>query len=232
MSHKDFTAQHRAIGRFAAWAAFLVGQAYAVAALLGFLSLESPQDAIGDPFLSVMALLIVVLAPFMIATMIAVHAYAPTQFKVYSLTALAFMILAAAITSSVNFAILVASSQVEAPAPPWLSMFLPYKWPAMAYSLDILAWDWFFALSMLLAAVVFGRGRLEKVVRILMIVSGVLSLAGLMGVPLAGTQALGIGILGYGVAAPVVFALLAILFGRTKPVLGEPDPTRGVSSGA
>ena len=59
MSHEGFTVRHRAIGRAAAWAAFLVGQAYAIAALLGFLSLKSPQDPIGDPFLSIMALLIV-----------------------------------------------------------------------------------------------------------------------------------------------------------------------------
>ena len=51
-----------------------------------------------------------------------------------------------------------------------------------------------------------------------MIVSGALSLAGLIGVPLANMQVRNIGIIGYGVVAPVVFLLLGIVFGRTQPV--------------
>jgi hypothetical protein len=226
MSHEGFTVQHRAMGRAAAWGTFLVGQAYAVAALLGFLSLRSPQDPVGDPFLSIMALLLVLMAPLMVASMVAVHAYASPELKVYSLTALAFMILLAGITSGVNFAILAVSRQVEA-AQPWISLFLPYKWPSsVAYALDILAWDWFFALSMLFAAPVFKEGKLEKVVRILMIVSGVLCLVGLIGVPFADMLVLSVGILGYGVVAPVVFLLLAVVFGRTQPMPGDTERNR------
>jgi hypothetical protein len=226
MSHDGFTVSHRAMGRVAAWAAFAVGQAYAIAALVGFLSLKSPQDPIGEPFLSIMALFIVLMAPFMVASMVAVHAYADPEFKAYSLTALAFMILLAGITSSVNFAILIVSHQIEAVGSPWLPLFLPYKWPSIAYALDILAWDWFFALSMLSAAFVFKEGRLEKMVRIFMIVSGVLCLVGLIGVPFAGIQVLSVGILGYGVVAPVVFLLLALVFGRTQPVPSATGPSR------
>jgi hypothetical protein len=219
MPHEGFTVHHRAVGRAAAWAAFLVGQVYAIAALLGFLSLESPQDPIGDPFLSIMALLLVLLAPFMVACLVAVHAYASPELKVYSLMALAFMILVAGISSSVNFAVLTVSRQAEAAGLSWLPLFLPYKWPAVAYALDILAWDWFFALSMLSAAPVFKEGKLERIVQILMIVSGVFCLVGLIGVPFAGVPALSVGIIGYGVVAPVVFLLLAVVFGRTKPVM-------------
>lgn len=219
MPHEGFTVHHRAVGRAAAWAAFLVGQVYAIAALLGFLSLESPQDPIGDPFLSIMALLLVLLAPFMVACIVAVHAYASPELKVYSLMALAFMILVAGISSSVNFAVLTVSRQAEAAGLSWLPLFLPYKWPAVAYALDILAWDWFFALSMLSAAPVFKEGKLERIVQILMIVSGVFCLVGLIGVPFAGVPALSVGIIGYGVVAPVVFLLLAVVFGRTKPVM-------------
>jgi hypothetical protein len=59
MSHKDFTSQHRAIGRAAAWAVFILGMVYVVTTVLGFLSLKSPQDPIGDPFVSIMELLII-----------------------------------------------------------------------------------------------------------------------------------------------------------------------------
>jgi hypothetical protein len=107
------------------------------------------------------------------------------------------------------------SRQIEATSVSWLLWF---EWPSVVYTLDILAWDWFFALSMLFAAPVFGVGRLEQTVRILTIFSGVLSLAGLIGVPLANMQVRNIGIIGYGVVAPVVFLLLGIVFGRTQPV--------------
>jgi|SRR5665811_337794 len=86
-----------------------------------------------------------------------------------------------------------------------------------------LAWDLFFALSVLFAAPVFRHGRREKCARALMIVSGVFSLAGLIGVPFAGMRLLSIGILGYGVAAPVAFLLLAMVFGRTLPLPGTPS---------
>ena len=227
INHEGFTVQHRIMGRAASWGTFVLGQAYAVAALFGFLSLQSPQDAIGDPFLSIMALLIVLMAPLMVSSMIAVHAYASPELKAYSLLALALMILLAGITSSVNFAILAVSRQIAATQFPWLTLFLPYQWPSsIAYALDILAWDWFFALSMLCAAPVFREGKLEKVVRILMIVSGVLCLVGLISVPFADMLTLRVGIIGYGVVAPIVFLLLGMVFGRTKPVPVDTERNR------
>jgi uncharacterized protein (DUF697 family) len=60
-------------------------------------------------------------------------------------------------------------------------------------------------------------------VRILMIVSGVLCLIGLIGVPFADMLVLSVGIVGYGVVAPVVFLQLGMVFGRTKPVPGDTE---------
>lgn len=139
----------------------------------------------------------------------------------YSLTALANMILMAGITSSVHFVILTVSHLIESAGFPWVSLFFSFTWPSVTYTLDILAWDIFFALSMLFAAPVFKVGRLEKTVRILMIASGVLSLAGLIGVPLADMNIRNIGIIGYAVVSIVVFLLLGIVFGRANPVPGE-----------
>lgn len=232
MSHEDFTPQHRAIGRAAAWAVFFIGMVYVVTTVLGFLSLKSPQDPIGDPFVSIMELLIIPLTLLYVVSMVAVHAYAPPEVKVYSLTALCLMILLAGISSSVHFVVLTVSRQIEATGLTWAPLFFSWKWPSVAYALDILAWDWFFALSMLFAAPVFKGGRLEIAVRILMIVSGVLSLAGLIGVPLADMQVRNIGIIGYAVAAPVGFLLLAIVFGRTPHMPGDTERSRDTQLGA
>ncbi len=85
MSHEGFTTQHRMIGRFAAWAVFFLLVAYAITLVLGLLSLKSPQDPIGDPFFSILELLIVLMAPLMVVGMVAVHAYASPDVKAYSL---------------------------------------------------------------------------------------------------------------------------------------------------
>lgn len=82
------------------------------------------------------------------------------------------------------------------------------------YALDVLAWDWFFALSLLFASLVFREGRLERAVRILLLASGTLSLAGLAGVPLADMRVRNIGVLGYAVVAPIAFLPIGIPFGR------------------
>jgi hypothetical protein len=214
MFHEGFTPQYRALGRVAAWITSCLLVVYAVTTIFGFLSLQSPQDPIGDPFFSLMELLIILIAPLLVMSMVAVHAYAPPEAKPYSLTALIFMILLAGITSSVHFAVLTVSRQIEAAGFPWAPSFFSFTWPSVVYTIDILAWDWFFALSMLFAAPVFRRGRLERTVRMLMIVSGLLSLAGLIGVPLADMQIRNIGILGYAVVAIFVFLLLGIVFGR------------------
>ncbi len=215
MSHEGFTPQHRTIGRTAAWAVSILLVVYAVTTVLGFLSLKSPLDPIGDPYFSIMELLTVLIAPLLVLSMVAVHAYASPDVKAYSFSALVFMIILAAITSCVHFVILTVGHQIEATGLPWVPLFLSFRWPSVVYALDILAWDWFFALSMLFAAPVFkGRG-LEGAVRILMIISGVLSLVGLIGVPLADMQIRNIGIIGYAIVAIVVFLLLGIVFGRT-----------------
>jgi hypothetical protein len=209
------------LGRFAAFAVFFLLIAYAVTLVLGFFSLNSPQDPIGDPYFSILELLIVVTAPLMVIVMIAVHAYASPDTRIYSLTALAFMIIMAGITCSVHFVILTVSRQIEAAGFPWRSLFFSFRWPSVVYTLDILAWDFFFALSMLFAAPVFKIGRLEKTIRLLMIVSGVLSLAGLIGVPLANMNVRNIGVLGYAGVSMVVFLLLGIVFGCTRQVSEE-----------
>ncbi|MFC1975855.1 hypothetical protein ACFLXQ_05615 [Chloroflexota bacterium] len=220
MSREDFTTQHRVIGQVAAWTGFAVMQAYSVASGLGFISLESPLDPIGAPFSAIMDLLLILTASLLVVTMVAVHSYAAPEHKIYSMTALAFMILLAGITSSVNFVVLIVSSQADFAGAPWLPLFLPYKWPAVAYVMEIFAWNWFYALSMLCAAPVFRGGRLERMVRIVMLVSGGLSLLGLIVFPFAVLPAIVISILGWGVAGSIVFLLLAIVFGRTRPGSG------------
>lgn len=226
MSHEGFTPLHRTLGKTAAWVVFSLIVIYAVTTILGFLSLKDPLDQIGDPYFTMMEILIFLMSPFMVISMIAVHAYATQNVKAYSFTALVFMIVMAVITSSIHFIVLTVSRQIEASGFTWAPLFFSFSWPSVAYTADILAWDWFFALSILFAVPVFKGDGLERVLRYLMIVSGVLSLVGLFGVPLAimnveyWLTVRNIGIIGYALISPIVFLLLGIVFARTKQLPG------------
>ena len=137
--------------------------------------------------------------------------------KTLSLTFVIFMGLLAGVTCSLHFVILTLGRQPEFTGQPWLPLVLSFKWPSVVYALDILGWDIFFPLSMLFAAPVFGGSRLTAWIRVLMIASGVLALAGLSGVVVGDMQLRNIGIVGYLGVFLVVVALLAVLFYRTTP---------------
>jgi hypothetical protein len=212
-----FTATARSLGIFSAAATVILLVAYAVTLGVGLASLESPQQPIGDPMFTILEVLIIVMMPAMVALMAAVHAWAPMQAKTLTLTSLVFMGLLAGVTSVVHFCVLTLSRQPEFTEQPWLPLVFPFAWPSVVYALDILAWDVFFPLSMLFAAPAIRGTRLATWVRVLMIASGVLSLAGLSGVVTGNMQLRNIGIVGYVGVFLFVAALLAILFYRTTP---------------
>ncbi len=213
-----FTATARSFGILSAAATVILLVAYAVTLVVGLLSLESPQEPIGDPMFTILEILIIVMMPAMVALMVAVHAWAPMYAKTLTLTSVVFMGLLAGVTSVVHFCVLSLSRQPEFAGQSWLPMVLSFKWPSVVYALDILAWDIFFPLSMLFAAPVFWGSRLAAWIRVLMIASGVLAFAGLSGVVVGDMQLRNIGIVGYVGVFLVVATLLAVLFYRATPL--------------
>lgn len=214
----EFSATARRLGLASAVAVVVLLLAYALTLTVGLLSLESPQRPIGDPMFSILEILILLTVPAMVVLMVAVHAWAPTQAKSLSLTAVVFMGLLATVTCTLHFVILTLSHQAAFADQAWLPLVLSFQWPSVAYAVDILAWDVFFPLSMLFAAPVFGGSRLARAIRALMIVSGVLAFAGLSGVVTGNMQLRNIGIVGYVGVFVVVVGLMGVLFYRTKPV--------------
>ena len=215
-----FTATARSLGIISATATVILVVAYAVTLTVGLVSLESPQQPIGDPMFTILEILIIGMMPVMVALMVAVHAWAPMHAKALSLTSVVFMGLLAGVTCIVHFCVLTLSRQPEFTAQSWLPLVMSFNWPSVAYALDILGWDIFFALSMLFAAPVFRGSRLAAWIRVLMIASSVLALAGLSGVVVGDMQLRNIGIVGYVGVFLVVATLLAVLFYRATPLEG------------
>jgi hypothetical protein len=214
-----FTAQARTLGVAAAWTAFIVTEVYAVVSGIAYARQGAAVES--GPFLSIMALLVVLMGPFLVLSMVAVHAYASPSHKTYSLGALAFMIACIAITSCINFSLLLVSSQPHLFSESVRALFLPCRWPVPAFVLDNFVWDWFFGISMLLAAPIFGGDTLRNGLRLTMILSGVLCIAGLLWIAVSPSQAVIIGILGWGAAGAIAFLLLAKVFGRVETEAGE-----------
>jgi len=217
----EFSATARRLGMFSAAATAVLLVAYAATLAVGLALLESPDDPIRDPMFTILEVLIIVMMPAMVALMVVVHAWAPRSIKALSLTSVIFMGLLAGLTCSLHFVVLTLSRHPAFAEQSWLPVFMSFKWPSVVYSLDILGWDFFFALSMLFAAPAFNGSRLAVWVRGTMIASGMLALTGLFGVVLGNMQVRNIGILGYVGVFLVVCVLLAGLFYRTAPVVSR-----------
>ncbi|PQJ26963.1 hypothetical protein BSZ35_18770 [Salinibacter sp. 10B] len=212
-----FTTTARRFGIVSAGSVAVLQVAYAATLITGFVSLESPEEPIGDPMFTILEVLILAMMPALVALMVSVHAWAAPRAKVWSLASVIFMGLVAGVTSTLHFLILTLSRQPAFGEVSNLPLFLSFEWPSVAYALDILAWDVFFALSVLFAAPVFGGSRLATSIRVLMITSGLLGFAGLGGVLTGDMDLRNVGIVGYLGVLLIVAVLLGVLFYRTKP---------------
>ena len=201
----------RRIGVVASIAVVVMSAAYGITLAGGLRSLASPQDAIGDPWFSILELQILLLAPLMVFVMAAIHDWVGPEGKTTSLVALVFTSLLAGLTCSVHFVILAVGGPLH----------VTFAWPSIPYALDILAWDGFFGIAMLFAAAAFHGDRLRVAIRVLATLSGTLALAGFVGVATGELQLRMIGVVGYAVVYPVVIALVAVVLRRRA----SPDAT-------
>lgn len=204
---------------FAAMAVVGFAVVYAAVLLLGLCSLDAPDAPIGDPWFTMLEILIVAMMPAMVTLMAAVHASAPGRSKRLSRWALVFMIMTAAVTMAVHAGLLVLR-RTSLVGDEWRAPLLSFEWPSLPYALDMLAWDGFFALAVLLAAPLFGGSRLGIAIRATLILSGVLALAGLAGPVLGEMRLRNIGVLGYAGIFPFAAALLALHFRRAASDAG------------
>lgn len=194
----------------------LLSIAYAVVLAAGIGSLASADEPIGDPYFSILELLILLMCPLLVGLFAVIHVRAPKTRRTFSLVALVFASLTAGLTACVHFSILAISRTPEFASLPQWELLFSFQWPSLAYALDILAWDVFFAIAALCAAPAVHPGKLAPYVSGLFLVSGVLALAGLGGVFLGDMQIRNIGVLGY-VGVFTAAVLVSALHLRSTP---------------
>lgn len=209
-----FKKKHITIGNVTSWSVSSIITIYLVTLILGFISLKSPDAPIGNPYFTILELLIIILGPLMVFSLIIVHKSTPEKSKIYSLTALIFMSIMACITCCLHFVILTLSQQESFHNQDWSTLVFSFHWPSIPYALDILAWDFFYALSMFFLSATFNKKGLEKLIKILSIISGVLCSIGLLGIPMNNMQVRNIGIIGYTIFPIVIFFLIGTAIDR------------------
>lgn len=190
--------------------------AYLAVLAIGLFTLPSADQPIHQPWFAAMELFILAIAPAMVALAVSLHAWSRPERKPLVMVGVVFFCMSAALTFCVHFAILTLSRQPAFSAAPWSTLVFAFRWPSLAYALDILAWDVFFPLGALFLAAALEASGLAGRARMLLRVSAVLAFAGLLGVPLANMQVRNIGIVGYAVVFPAAAAMLALLFHRAR----------------
>lgn len=209
-------------GRGARWgpgvcaAVVVLSLAYAAVLVPGLALLPSADDPIADPWFTAMELLIILSAPVLVAAAVAVHAWAAPDDRPLALLGVVLMGLCAGLTTGVHVVILVVRREPTFEQVPGLARLVSFEWPSLTYLLDVVAWDLFFPLSVLcVAAAVRGSG-LAAATRAVLVVSGALSLGGLVGVVLDDmTVRTAVGVTGYSVVFPVGVVLLGVLLHRS-----------------
>ena len=202
------------LGIAAGYALAVLCLVYATVLAIGLYTLSSPDQPIQQPWFTCMELLILAIAPLAVAFMAALYAWAPDERSSIALLGIAFMSMCAVVTCSVHFVILTLSREPIIAAFPWARIVFSFQWPSLAYALDILAWDVFFPLAALCAALTVSGPGLANGARSLFVASAAFSLVGLVGVPLGNLNVRNIGIVGYVVLFPVAAVLMAVRFRR------------------
>jgi hypothetical protein len=210
-----WTSTERTVGRAACWVIFLLSLAYVPAMLGGFLANGGFDKPVADPYLAIMELLILLMAIPLVALFACVHTYAPANRKTLTLSAFALVTVAVGITVCVHVVLLTAGRQLDAATSPGYNLLLSWKWPSVAFALDIASWDFFLGFGLLLAATAFTGHGLPRLVRRGLHLSGAVCLFGLVGAATGNMGLRDIGIAGYAVILPVVLLVMARVFAAT-----------------
>jgi len=201
----------RTIGTWSARAIFVLEVVYIAVFIVGFADVGNTSDPLPDPYLAIVEVLILVMAPVLVALMLAIHQCAPSRAKPFTQVAIGWMLAAAATTTVVHFVLLTVARHIDPATFPGYARIFDWEWPSTFYAIDIAAWDIFFGLALLFAVPAFtGRGD-APLIRKGFVASGSLCLIGLVG-PFANAMVWRtIGSLGY----TVVFAFTCLPLSRS-----------------
>ena len=196
-------------GLRSAWANFVLFIVYDLIVITGIVI---GQGVLKEPYLAIAEVMTLVGAPLLILLTVAIHECAPQSAKVFSLTALGWILLLAGSTVIVHFVNLTLWRQINDQQKIDYVRFLGWEWPSMMYAIELVAWHLFFGLSMFFAAFAFKGVGKEKIVKQGLIITGILCIVGLIGPVIGDLKWRMIGIFGYGILFPIICVYIARVF--------------------
>jgi hypothetical protein len=205
------TKADRWIGMWSARVLCAFGVAYAVTMVAGFAVMGNLSKPLEDPYLAIMEVLILVMAPVLVLLAVVIHACAPEGTKTYSMTALGWMLLLAGFTMTVHLVQLTVVRRIDPSAIQGFQYLFNWHWPSVLYGVDIVAWDIFFALALLFAAPVFHAAG-HVAVRNGLLIAGAMCMLGIIGPAVNHIALRQIGIIGYAIVWPIVCVPLSKAF--------------------
>ncbi|HZM56376.1 MAG TPA: hypothetical protein VFC03_15250 [Acidimicrobiales bacterium] len=206
----------RRLGMWLARATAGIGAAYVVTFIIGFASMGDLSKPLEDPYLAIAEFLILVMAPILVLLMVIVHQCAPERTRIYSMSAVGWMLLLAGFTMTVHVVELTAVRRLSATAIPGSAYLFGWHWPSVFYAIDVVAWDVFFGLALLFAVPVF-HATGHTAARNGLLVAGCLSILGMIGPAIGHIAWREIGILGYAIVFPIACVAISRAF-RDSPV--------------
>jgi hypothetical protein len=210
------TTTDRWIGMWSARVLAAFGVAYAVSMVAGFAAMGNLSKPLEDPYLAIMEVLILIMAPVLVLLAVVIHACAPEGTKTYSMTALGWMLLVAGFTMTVHLVQLTVVRRIDPSAIHGFQYLFNWHWPSVLYGVDIVAWDIFFALALLFAAPVFHAAG-HVAVRNGLLIAGAMCLVGVIGPAVNHIALRQIGIIGYAIVWPIVCVPLSNAFRQAGP---------------
>ena len=221
------TKADRWIGMWSARVLAAFGVAYAVTMVAGFAVMVNLSKPLEDPYLAIMEVLILVMAPILVLLAAVIHACAPEGTKTCSITALGWMLLLAGFTMTVHLVQLTVVRRIDPSAIHGFQYLFNWHWPSVLYGVDIVAWDIFFGLALLFAAPVFHAAG-HMAVRNGLLIAGAMCVLGIIGPAVNHIALREIGIIGYAIVWPIVCIPLSKAFRQggllSGAIVPAPDP--------
>jgi hypothetical protein len=197
------------------WTAMLlVALSAAYVGILGWTALQGSAYPPPEPFQTAIHLIVLLTVPALVFFWAMVHDAATEDRKIFSLTALAFMIIFAALVAINRFvALTVVPQSLALGATSGLQWFMPYEWPSVMLAIELLGWGFFFGAACLSLAPVFQSSKLELAICITLVITAVLNFTSVIGLVTNQFGILGmVAPLAWGVGPISAFILMGVWF--------------------
>lgn len=194
--------------RWTAYALLALGVVYVGLIAWGIITRDPDTGFIRDPVRILMEIVTMASAVVLLFFALSIKRLLAPEHTFLAEISVVLMTILVSLTGMVHFVSITVSSPLMQ-AYPQLSPLLSLGWPSLLLSIDILAWDVFFGLAFIFLGLSLRPMKELSIASSLMIISGILSLLGLIALPFNNMDLRYIGIFGYTVMPVISCALLA-----------------------